>query len=341
MEPPHESLNNNDLAGQIDEISAIVSQEFQIESTLVSKNEVKFWLKETNETKQPFLNLLRKLSAVGRMAVLRRDKNQLYITVFPKPQTTKNNNFLPIALLLLTLVTLFLSGDLLFGNATSLTGGLCFTASMLATLGIHELGHKLWANRSGVKTTWPYFIPGPPPLGTFGAVIFQKTPAPNRDALFDVGASGPVMGFLASVMFTAIGFITNFGIVASNIRVVHIPLIFDAIVRLTSSQDSIVLNPFIFAGLIGLFITWINLIPASTLDGGHVANAVLTKRAHQFLTFLSIVAVTLIGYWALGVFLVLTWMMQPVVPLDNVSELSAKRKLATLCLIAIFLLCVL
>jgi membrane-associated protease RseP (regulator of RpoE activity) len=212
---------------------------------------------------------------------------------------------------------------------------------MLATLGIHELGHKIWASRSGVKTTWPYFIPGPPPLGTFGAVIVQKTPAPNRDALFDVGASGPAMGFIASVMFAAMGFITNFGAAASNLKVVHFPLLFDAVVRLTSSQDSITLNPFIFAWLVGLFVTWINLVPASMLDGGHVANAVLTRRAHQLLTFVSIVVVTLMGYWVFGVFIVLTWMMRPPVPLDNVSELSAKRKLATLCLIAIFLLCAL
>lgn len=51
---------------------------------------------------------------------------------------------------------------------------------------------KITANKKGIDATLPYFIPGPPPLGTFGAVIMQKSLPPNRDALFDIGADGPI-----------------------------------------------------------------------------------------------------------------------------------------------------
>ena len=35
-----------------------------------------------------------------------------------------------------------------------------YTLSLLGILGIHELGHIIAAKAHGLKTTWPYFIPG-------------------------------------------------------------------------------------------------------------------------------------------------------------------------------------
>jgi len=45
-----------------------------------------------------------------------------------------------------------------------------YTLSLLGILGVHELGHILAAKAHGLKTSWPYFIPGLPVIGipTFG-----------------------------------------------------------------------------------------------------------------------------------------------------------------------------
>ena len=52
----------------------------------------------------------------------------------------------------------------------------------------------------------PYFIPFPlPPIGTMGAVIRQKGPVPTRQALFDVGISGPLAGLVVAVAVTIFG----------------------------------------------------------------------------------------------------------------------------------------
>ena len=75
----------------------------------------------------------------------------------------------------------------------------------MAVLGTHEMGHKITANKKGIATTPPYFIPGPPPLGTFGGVIMQKSLPPNKDALFDVGADGPIAGFIIATIVSIIG----------------------------------------------------------------------------------------------------------------------------------------
>src|SRR5439155_6947276 len=63
------------------------------------------------------------------------------------------------------------------------------------------------ARRHGVDVTLPYFIPLPfvSFLGTLGAVIFIKSALTNRKALFDVGISGPLAGFVVAVVAFTVG----------------------------------------------------------------------------------------------------------------------------------------
>src|SRR3989441_12220167 len=64
-----------------------------------------------------------------------------------------------------------------------------------------------------MDATLPYFVPVPPPMGTFGALISLKSPPANRDQLFDLGLSGPVVGFIVTIVVAAlrvlIGFLPN------------------------------------------------------------------------------------------------------------------------------------
>jgi len=80
--------------------------------------------------------------------------------------------------------------------------GLPFSAAIIGILLSHELGHYLMARAYGVDATLPFFIPGPPaPLGvgTFGAVIRLRSPMPSRRAVLDIGAAGPIAGFVVAV----------------------------------------------------------------------------------------------------------------------------------------------
>ncbi|MCK7461593.1 MAG: site-2 protease family protein [Sphingobacterium sp.] len=63
----------------------------------------------------------------------------------------------------------------------------------------HEMGHYLTCRRYGVRATLPYFLPGPPFLGTFGAFIRIKSPLHFKRQVFDVGANGPLAGFALTV----------------------------------------------------------------------------------------------------------------------------------------------
>src|SRR5260370_35250838 len=85
-----------------------------------------------------------------------------------------------------------------FAHPQILREGLTFSVSLLAILASHESGHYFFCRYYGVEATLPFFIPQPPLLipGTFGAFIRMKLPVPSRRALFDIGLSGPLAGFV-------------------------------------------------------------------------------------------------------------------------------------------------
>jgi hypothetical protein len=70
--------------------------------------------------------------------------------------------------------------------------GVAFSASLLAILFSHEMGHYLACRYYKVDATLPFFIPAPPLFlaGTFGAFIKIRSPIPSRRALFDIGLDG-------------------------------------------------------------------------------------------------------------------------------------------------------
>lgn len=84
-------------------------------------------------------------------------------------------------------------------------GSLFFAGSVLAILLAHELGHYVMARAHGVEASWPYFIPVPLGFGTLGAVIQLRGRVPNRNALVDIGAAGPLAGLLVAVPLLVVG----------------------------------------------------------------------------------------------------------------------------------------
>ncbi|MDE2724023.1 MAG: site-2 protease family protein, partial [Gemmatimonadota bacterium] len=83
--------------------------------------------------------------------------------------------------------------------------GLPFSTTLLIILVVHEMGHYVTSRRWGVRASLPYFIPFPSFIGTLGAVIKLRSQIPNRRALIDIGASGPIAGFVMSVIAWSTG----------------------------------------------------------------------------------------------------------------------------------------
>lgn len=120
---------------------------------------------------------------------------------------------LNLALFGLTVCTTFTTFFYGFSSeATQLSerasSSLMFSGALVLILGCHEMGHYLYARRHGVDASLPYFIPLPPPLGvgTLGAVIRIRSRIPNRNALVDIGAAGPLAGLAVALPLLIIGF---------------------------------------------------------------------------------------------------------------------------------------
>ena len=166
--------------------------------------------------------------------------------------------------------------------------GLNYSVPLLLILGAHEFGHYRYCRTHDVDASLPYFLPAPPPVftGTFGAVIRIKEAFPSTKALFDIGVSGPIAGFVVLVPFLYWG-IAHSSVVTfpDKTGVIYFgePLLLKAFAwwhfgALPSGTD-ITLHPVGFAAWFGMLATALNLLPFGQLDGGHIAHAVFGSRA--------------------------------------------------------------
>jgi len=205
------------------------------------------------------------------------------------------------------------------------SGGIRLVLGLMSILMAHEMGHYLACRIYGVNSTLPFFIPAPwapigpglawMPLsfiGTFGAVIRIKSPFPNRKVLFDVGVAGPLAGFVVAtvVMLLGVREATVMPIGDGTERdLFGAPLIFQLITQALRPEVPpgmvLVIGPLGLAAWFGFLVTALNLMPVGQLDGGHVAYAVLRRRALPLSRFVQAMGLVLLWYSPLW----LAWMV--------------------------------
>lgn len=312
-----------------------------------------------------FEKVLEALEPLGYWAALKKRGEKVVLYVFPAQESRESNPLIGVALFVLTLISTIMAGYYLslgyisFLDEYNLPGvrnvwlnALAFSISVLAILGTHEMGHKIAATVHGVKSTFPYFIPFPNILGTLGAVIRVKSPIPTRNAAIDLGVSGPIAGFMVAVPVLIIGLRLSVALPASVLKPVEGGIIFGSslIMALIETyilkipEDYVInLHPVAIAGWVGILVTFLNLIPAAQLDGGHVARAFLGEKAHSYATMGVGFVLIMLSYfwvgWALWGFIVLL-MGRAGNPgaLDEVSSISGSRIALALAVLLIFLL---
>ena len=193
----------------------------------------------------------------------------------PRPQPRPKRRLRPALLFLATcLSTLYI-------------GGPAYAVAIMSILIFHEMGHYLQSVRYRVPASFPYFIPMPfPPFGTMGAVIVQQRGAGDRKALFDIAISGPLAGLVLAIpaayfgiKWSTVGVVTN-----SDGLLFGEPLLFQWMIAHIHGPIAegylLSMHPLAHAGWVGIFITALNLVPVSQLDGGHIIYALIGKRAH-------------------------------------------------------------
>jgi membrane-associated protease RseP (regulator of RpoE activity) len=220
---------------------------------------------------------------------------------------------LPVALFLATILSVLLTGALnertepieTFTELTRITIdtlshparlllGLPFTLTLLGILFTHEMGHYIVARLRKAQVSLPYFIPLPPFIsftGTMGAVIVQREPMENRRSVLEIGIAGPLAGLVVAIPLLIYGLATSpisapspqmlaEGYLQEGNSLLYIAakwLVFGR--YLPSGGVDVQLNSVAMGAWIGLLVTMINMLPAGQLDGGHIAYALLGRRA--------------------------------------------------------------
>jgi membrane-associated protease RseP (regulator of RpoE activity) len=259
-------------------------------------------------------------------------------------------------------------------------GGIPYMISLLAILGTHEFGHYFVSRFHKVTASLPFFIPMPIGLGTMGAFINMKGIPKNRDHLMDIGAAGPIAGFVVAVIVLIIGlrmsvtdiipttFPTGYGAQIEGNSLLYLFLKFITFGTLLPQPamisgspvlywiryfitgqpapfgaTDVMLSPVAWAGWVGILVTALNLIPAGTLDGGHISQTLFGKRVTRAMLPFIIGLLALLGFawngwwlWAVLIFFLVGRVYAE--PLDQITPLSKNRRVVgIICLILIII----
>ncbi|NTV99497.1 MAG: site-2 protease family protein [Chlorobiaceae bacterium] len=249
---------------------------------------------------------------------------------------TRSQNYpLHIALFIATVLTTLYAGAFWGGHPAvigpdlrevmnSLAAGIPYSFSLLLFLSVHEFGHYFATVRHDIRATLPFYIPLPPlpmffSLGTMGAVIRIKEKMTGTNALFDIGVSGPLCGFMACTGLLVYGFLNlppadfiftihpeyiNPGAAdaAARTETLHLGknLLWIMLERIIEPENLPPMTemyhyPFLFAGWLGTVVTALNLLPVGQLDGGHIVYAMFGRNGLRVIAKIFLISITLLG----------------------------------------------
>ncbi|MGJ3241104.1 MAG: site-2 protease family protein [Anaerolineae bacterium] len=284
----------------------------------------------------------------------------------PEPQPSRIG--LNILLFVLTVFSVFFTGaqqallaagqtfdgtfnQMLMGTFGELWRGYPYALSVMAILIAHEMGHYLMMRRHGLDSSLPYFIPAwlISPFGTFGAAIVLRDVLKNRRVLLDVGAAGPIAGFIVAVPLVIYGLSTSpiVPLSAGTIEGNSLIYLFAKIIALgqiyPTAEADVLINQVAFAGWTGLFVTTLNMIPLGQLDGGHVMYALFGNRARWafYPVMMALVTVSIVTGQSAWVFFLLVLVFIGrfyAVPLDTITPLDQPRRVVAFSALVIFIL---
>ncbi|AJZ76336.1 site-2 protease family protein [Candidatus Nitrosotenuis cloacae] len=347
-----------------EQVISIVSSTFEVQAVNITLEKMEFEIADA-EFREKFVALAQKLESIGIICFLQKSADKTIIQVNRLPPESKKKKLLSrawIQRILFGVVVAFVMVDgyyrTLGVNSLIYIGdpldfAILYTISLVGILGIHEAGHLVAAKMHKIRTSWPYFIPGVPVIGlpTFGAMIQSRGLLINRNIVFDVAIAGPLAGLVIAILVSFYGAYTS-------------PILDQSIVdalpdgQLRKLDDSIfmtlalatfgkagpdvevLMSPVLFAAWLGFLITFLNLLPAWQLDGGHMARTIFGQKIHRIATYASVGVLFLLRYEMMAIFILIFSMRNMSVrPLDDVSPLSKNRKLLYVLVIALAVLC--
>ncbi len=348
---------------ELDRLRRTVSTYFPVYETRIGPQSVLFAVHVDRAVlSDKFDRMRQELWTQGYVPVLRRESGEDFVEVVRRPKAGRTRLWINLLLLAGTVATTTFAGAVIWltyigqmqlGATDFLYGSLYFGLPVMAILGLHEFAHYLMARRRRLDASLPYFIPVPPPFlfGTLGAFVSIREPFPDKKALFDIGASGPLAGFAASIPIAIAGLFlsvhapvlpasycgpTILGQSYGNL-LIGTPL-FWGVLSLFVPSGLVNLSPLALAGWVGIFVTAINLLPAGQLDGGHVFRALFGDRtryvSYGVVILLFALGIYYTGWWFFAILVLFLGLRHPP-PLNDQTPLGTGRYLVGALVLAI------
>ncbi len=359
------------LQEEIEELKRKISRFFTVYEIRVGMDAVAFHLRINEQTLEENFELLRNLLRPDYIPVLSYEGGEHILYVTRKPKMKYKGIQVNFILLIITIMTTTIAGaslwvsydavragqsisdiDVLgaiFSPINLLFGALFFSLPLLAILGTHETSHYLMAKRHGVAASLPFFIPMIPPLGTLGAVISMREPIPNKKALMDIGAAGPIGGLIVAIPVTIVGLILTdiYNVSAQSSEpgglLLYNPLLLIGLSQAFPIEADLLAHPTFFAGWVGILVTALNLLPAGQLDGGHIVRALFGERT-RYIGMATVIIMLFLGFvfgyygyvFLIVIVMVLGGGLSHPPPLNDVTKLDKRRVMVGVLALVIF-----
>jgi membrane-associated protease RseP (regulator of RpoE activity) len=266
-----------------------------------------------------------------------------------KPE--KKRIWINILLFAITIVTTTIAGAESTESISAIfLSGIPFSMTIMFILFSHEMGHYFAAKYFGVKATLPFFIPFPSIIGTMGAVIKLKSHIYNRKALLYIGAMGPIVGFISSLIAITVGvYLSQVKPIPANMDEYTIffgdSILSSFITRIIHGEIQqgydIFLSPYAWAGWIGFLVTGLNLMPIGQLDGSRIVYA-LIGRNQLYVGWAAFVGLIILSFiwpgWIVWIILSLVLLKIGHPPVEDNVKLSFSEKMIGCFCILIFIL---
>src|SRR5207247_1969660 len=249
------------------------------------------------------------------------------------------------------------------GNASSAAAASSFAANSAPSRGARSIScspasgpsatRRSCAPRAGRSCSRPGRWPAPPPFlfGTLGAIIRMRSPARDRNSLFDIAAAGPLAGLVIAVPALILGL--TWSTIVPEPPQGHV--VFGGSLLMGTLTQMLVgpiprgmmlfTHPMADAAWVGFFVTALNLFPVGQLDGGRIAYALFGRR-HRLVGVTTFAALLALGVvtgainwmvWAALLFFLVGFHHSP--PIDDVTPLTPGRWLVgVICLLLLVLL---
>jgi membrane-associated protease RseP (regulator of RpoE activity) len=356
--PPEEE----DYGFTVNLLRSTISKYFIVNDVRFDRHAFAFFVQVDERTLEgAFDDMRREMLDLGYVPNLLKERPGYVVYVIRMPDKQYRSTMVNSIMLVLTILSTIAAGMFFvvsyenldfFSWETVGKGALYFALPLMLILGLHEMGHYVAARRHRVAASLPFFIPAPPPfffIGTLGAFISLREPIHSKRALMDIGFAGPIAGFIVAIFVTILGFKLSVwnpiyvGPDESATILLGTPLIFDALAYLVPTPDNVLIHPTAFAGWVGFLVTFLNLLPAGQLDGGHIIRSLFGGNA-RYVGYATVVGMLLVsiftGYWGWALFIgfIILFLNHPP-PLNDVSPLTPSRFIMGLGAIVMLVIC--